>query len=104
MTLQRALPEVQWRRLSSHLWAGGRDGYPIGQVEQGRRYAAIDPLGTVRGRFRTLEEAEGALVEPRPVLEAGRRTPWWQPVLIAVVGAVGAVGTGIAALGWSLIG
>ena len=54
-------PTAEWRRLGDTLWAGrGPDG-PVGTVERGRRYKAVDTDGLLVARCRGLEEAEAVL-------------------------------------------
>jgi hypothetical protein len=54
---------VEWRRLNEHLWAGTRDDGPVGTIEHGRRYYAIDTLGSVIARCPDLAGAQAALAE-----------------------------------------
>jgi hypothetical protein len=65
-------PDTEWRRLGGTLWAGrGPDG-PVGTVERGWRYKAVDTEGLLVGRCRELREAEALLeqlAEARPLGE-----------------------------------
>jgi hypothetical protein len=55
------LTDMEWRRLGGTLWAGrGPDG-PVGTIERGRRYNAVDTEGLLVGRCRRLQEAEALL-------------------------------------------
>lgn len=100
-----AIDDVEWRRLDRRLWAASRQGRPLGTVEHGRRYAALDVDGGTIGRYDGLETAMAALAAQHggpPLPERGR-------VLIAVertaftvtsafgLGAVAVVGYAIAA-------
>jgi hypothetical protein len=51
----------EWRRFGRYLWAGTSATGPVGTVEQGRRYAAIDVGGIVVARCKQLEDAQGLL-------------------------------------------
>ena len=53
--------DVQWRQTGAYLWVGSRDGYHVGVIEHGRGYVAIDHTGEVRGRYRSLFDAQAAL-------------------------------------------
>jgi hypothetical protein len=53
---------VEWRRFGANLWAGAADFGPIGTIERGRRFSAIDVEGQVLGRSRCLEDAQALLV------------------------------------------
>jgi len=51
----------EWRRLGPHLWAGASEHGPVGTIEHGRRFKAVDPDGTVVGRCHDLAEAQALL-------------------------------------------
>jgi hypothetical protein len=51
----------EWRRFGRYLWAGTSESGPVGTIEQGRRYAAIDVGGVVVARCKQLEDAQGLL-------------------------------------------
>lgn len=53
---------VEWRQTSRYLWVGARDGRHQGIIEHGRGFIAIDHEGEVKGRFKSLELAQAALV------------------------------------------
>jgi hypothetical protein len=63
--------DVEWRALGRDLWVGRRDGRPVGTVEHGRRYLALDVDGESLGAYCTLEEAQTAVAAP----EGRRQTP-----------------------------
>ena len=54
---------VEWRRLNDRLWAGTSDDGPVGTIEHGRRYYAIDTLCRVIARCPDLPAAQAALAE-----------------------------------------
>ena len=56
------LPPVQWRHFGSDLWAGAAEFGPVGTIERGRRFIAIDTEGNVLGRSRSLEDAQAMLL------------------------------------------
>jgi hypothetical protein len=56
------LPPVEWRHFGSDLWAGAAEFGPVGTIEHGRRFTAIDTDGNVLGRSRSLEEAQAMLL------------------------------------------
>jgi hypothetical protein len=56
-----APPATEWRRLGSYLWAGTGEYGPVGTIEQGRRFKAVDTEGTVIARCRDLGEAQAVL-------------------------------------------
>lgn len=62
---------VAWRRLNDYLWVGARDDGPVGTIEHGRRYYAIDTLGSVIARSPDLPGAQAAFARN---LEAGEAT------------------------------
>jgi hypothetical protein len=51
---------VEWRRLNDYLWAGTCEDGPVGTIEHGRRYYAIDTLGSVIARCHDLPGAQAA--------------------------------------------
>jgi hypothetical protein len=95
--------DVVLRATSKHLWVARRGDYPVGMIEQGRRYTATDLDGEVIARCRTLQDAWEALAsvlppEPEPEPEAGRpQSRWWAGAAcvlgtpVALLGALGAV-------------
>jgi hypothetical protein len=91
---------IEWRRQSPTLWTGRCSGYPVGTIELGRGFAAIDADGRLHGRYRTLQEAEAALTEPAPVVEeqGARRRPAAPLVLATTCGGVFATGAAAVAL------
>ena len=58
-----ACGSVEWRRLNDYLWAGAADDGPVGTIEHGRRYSAIDTSGCVVARCRDLPTAQAALAD-----------------------------------------
>jgi hypothetical protein len=64
---------VEWRRLGDYLWAGTSDEGPVGTIEHGRRYYAIDPLGSVIARCRDLSTAQAALADNADAAQATSR-------------------------------
>jgi hypothetical protein len=100
-----AIDDVEWRRLNRRLWAASREGRPLGTVEHGRRYVALDVDGGAIGRYDGLETAMAALAAQH----GGPPLPGRSPVRTAVertaftvtsafgVGAVAVVGYAIAA-------
>ena len=56
------VPLVEWRHFGSDLWAGRAEFGPVGTIERGRRFTAIDVSGNVLGRSRSLEDAQALLV------------------------------------------
>jgi hypothetical protein len=54
-------PTTQWRRISTYLWAGTGACGPVGTVEQGRRFKAVDTSGNLVARCRDLDEAQALL-------------------------------------------
>ena len=94
-------PDVRWRRLDSGLWSGTRDGRPVGTVERGRRYTAVDLDGEVVGRFDSLEAAMTALLEPRTGAGAHPRVP--VVVERTLFGVTSAFGLGaVAVIGYAI--
>lgn len=73
--------EIRWRALRTGVWAARRDDRHLGTVERGRRWLAVDAESEPIGRFRTLGEAQAAVVCP-----ASHRAP---------VQPFGAAGTGV---------
>lgn len=53
--------DAVWRRIGPLLWVGRWDGYPIGIIEHGHRWTAIDAADRVVGRYDSLEDAQRAL-------------------------------------------
>jgi hypothetical protein len=53
--------DTEWRRLSQFLWVGADSLGPIGVVEHGWRYKALDTDGTLAARCRNLDEAKALL-------------------------------------------
>jgi len=51
----------EWRRLGDYLWVGTGPRGPIGTVERGWRYKAVDTTGTVVARCHELAEAQALL-------------------------------------------
>jgi hypothetical protein len=56
-----AEPLTEWRRLSHTLWVGHGQHGPVGIVEQGRRFNAVDLEGAVVARCHDLHEAQALL-------------------------------------------
>ncbi|WP_297344872.1 hypothetical protein [Amnibacterium sp.] len=57
-----ATPSIcEWRRLGEYLWVGTGPWGPIGTVERGRRYKAVDTTGTLLARCHDLGEAQALL-------------------------------------------
>ncbi len=54
--------EVEWRQTGRYMWVGARDGRHVGVIEHGRGFIAIDHDGEVKGRFKTLDLAQAALL------------------------------------------
>ena len=54
---------VEWRRLNDYLWAGTDDHGPVGTIEHGRRFYAIDTSGAVIARCRDLLTAQAVLAD-----------------------------------------
>jgi hypothetical protein len=52
---------TEWRHLSDFLWAGSGPHGPVGTVERGRRFKAVDPSGELVSRCRALHEAQSLL-------------------------------------------
>jgi hypothetical protein len=52
---------VEWRRLNDYLWAGSSGEGPVGTIERGRRFSAIDTSGEVIARCRDLRTAQAVL-------------------------------------------
>jgi hypothetical protein len=61
---------VAWRRLSDYLWVGTSDDGPVGTIEHGRRFYAIDTSGSVVARCSDLATAQAALARSAEVLPA----------------------------------
>jgi hypothetical protein len=61
---------VEWRRLSDYLWVGTSDDGPVGTIERGRRFSAIDTSGLVLARCRDLATAQATLAHHAEVLRA----------------------------------
>jgi hypothetical protein len=57
------LPATEWRRLGPYLWAGSGERGPVGTVERGRRFVALDTNGDVRGRYKRLTDAQALLAD-----------------------------------------
>lgn len=57
---------VEWRRLNDYLWAGTCEDGPVGTIEHGRRYYAIDTLGSVIARCHDLPGAQAAFFRQSP--------------------------------------
>jgi hypothetical protein len=53
--------EFEWRQFGRYLWAGTGELGPVGTVEHGRRFTAIDVAGSVVGRCRNLADAQALL-------------------------------------------
>jgi hypothetical protein len=67
-----ACGSVEWRRLGDYLWVGATDEGPVGTIEHGRRFSAIDTSGSVVARCRDLSTAQAALAGlARPSDEGG---------------------------------
>ena len=68
-------PPIEWRRLGPYLWAGVTERGHIGTIERGRRYAAVDADGRLRGRCRSLADAQALLahVDQQRLTEATPR-------------------------------
>jgi hypothetical protein len=62
---------VEWRRLNDYLWVGARHDGPVGTIEHGRRYYAIDTLGSVIARCPDLPGAQAALAHNAEATEDG---------------------------------
>lgn len=56
-----AATTAEWRRLGPYLWAGAGQHGPVGTIEHGRRFKAVDPDGVVVGRCQALAEAQALL-------------------------------------------
>jgi hypothetical protein len=56
-----AIPLTEWRRLSGTLWVGTGQHGPVGIVERGRRFNAVDLEGALVARCRELREAQALL-------------------------------------------
>ncbi|HEY0373655.1 MAG TPA: hypothetical protein VGC94_02605 [Amnibacterium sp.] len=57
-----ATPSIcAWRRLGEYLWVGTGPWGPIGTVERGWRYKAVDTTGTLLARCHDLDEAQALL-------------------------------------------
>ena len=71
------LPPVEWRHFGSDLWAGAAEFGPVGTIERGRRFTAIDTDGHVLGRSRSLEDAQAMLLSVAEVQSrtAGAHSP-----------------------------
>lgn len=54
-------PDTEWRRLSEFLWVGADPHGPVGIVERGWRFKALDVDGILVARCRSLEEAQSLL-------------------------------------------
>jgi hypothetical protein len=68
-----ATPSIcEWRRLGDYLWVGTGPWGPIGTVERGWRYKAVDTTGALLARCHDLDEAQ-ALLEH--LAAARRMTP-----------------------------
>jgi hypothetical protein len=88
--------DVVLRATSPNLWVARCGDYPVGMIEHGRRYSAVDLDGEVVARCRTLQEARQALASsgaPHSHETEGRRATgrWW-------TGAAGAAGAPLTAL------
>jgi hypothetical protein len=57
---------VEWRRLGDYLWVGATDEGPVGTIEHGRRFSAIDTSGSVIARCRDLTTAQAVLAGRGP--------------------------------------
>ena len=53
---------IVWRHLQRHLWAGAGPAGPLGTIEEGHRFTAIDATGAVLARCRSLDAAKAALL------------------------------------------
>jgi len=51
----------EWRRLGEYLWVGAGPWGPIGTIERGWRYKAVDTSGTLLARCHELHEAQALL-------------------------------------------
>ncbi|MDH2444188.1 hypothetical protein QDR37_09555 [Amnibacterium sp. CER49] len=100
-----AIDEVAWRRLDRRLWAASRQGRPLGTVEHGHRYTALDVDGGTIGRYDGLDTAMAALAAhhggpplpaPRPVRVVVERTAFTVTSAFGL-GAVAVIGYAIAA-------
>lgn len=56
-----ALSLTEWRRLGTSLWVGTGPHGPLGTVEHGRRFNAVDTEGALVARCRELQEAQALL-------------------------------------------
>ena len=65
-----AVPRVEWRQLRQYLWAGAGMHGPVGTIEQGHRFTAIDTDGGVVGRCKSLQDAQALLEHWFPRLPA----------------------------------
>jgi hypothetical protein len=61
---------VEWRRLGDYLWAGTSDEGPVGTIERGRRFYAIDPSGSIIARCHDLRTAQAALADNAEAIRA----------------------------------
>ena len=90
---------VEWRRLQKRLWVARSDGSPVGSIERGRRYVVTGADGTHRGGYRTLAQAQEALVvavdAARP--DATPRSPLML-ACTALIGSAALLGSGLAGL------
>lgn len=91
--------EVEWRQLGRYLWAGRRDGRPVGTVEQGRRFVRTDADGEIVGAYRTLAEAQAATDRRAQQADRQHRGPVHHLVATAIVlGGGVAMGAGALAV------
>ena len=56
-----AVSEIEWRQLGRYLWAGTGELGPVGTIEQGHRFTAINKGCEVVGRCRSLRDAQALL-------------------------------------------
>jgi hypothetical protein len=61
---------VEWRRLSDYLWVGTSDDGPVGTIERGRRFYAIDTSGRILARCHDLATAQATLAHHAAALAA----------------------------------
>lgn len=91
---------TEWRQLGRWLWAGRRDGRPVGTIERGRRFVLTDAAGEVLGAYRSFADAAAAAERPEPVeaLDAAPRHSAVTSLVTATVVLGGGVAMGAGAL------
>ncbi|WP_375388528.1 hypothetical protein [uncultured Amnibacterium sp.] len=81
---------IRWRTLRRGVLAARRDGRHLGTVERGRRWLAVDAESEPIGRFRTLGEAQAAVVRPGADRAPMRSSAAGPTVLAALVATASA--------------